>query len=41
MYQVNLKDIELLDLKQHNKNLEETILKREQEKKEVEENAKN
>ena len=40
MSQVNLKDVELIDLKQWNKNLEETILKREQEKKEVEENTK-
>ena len=37
MSQVNLKDGELIELKQQNKNLEETILKREQEKKEVEE----
>ena len=32
-----MKDVELTELKQQNKNLEETILKREQEKKEVEE----
>ena len=37
MSQVNCKYVELIELKQKNKNLEETILKREQEKKEVEE----
>ena len=37
MSQVNLKDVELTELKQHNQNLEETISKKEQEKKEVEE----
>ena len=37
MSQVNLKDVELIELKKHNKNLEEKILKREQENKEVEE----
>ena len=36
MSQVNLKDVELTRLNQQNQNLEETILKREQEKKEVE-----
>ena len=40
MSQVNLKDVELTELNKHNQNLEETILKREQEKKEVEENTK-
>ena len=37
MSQVNLKDVELMELKKQNNNLEVTILKREQEKKEVEE----
>ena len=37
MSQVNLKDVELTGLKQQNKNLKEITLKREQEKKEVEE----
>ena len=36
MSQVNLKDVELTDLKQQNKNIEETILEREQEKEDVE-----
>ena len=37
MSQVNLKDVKLTGLKQQNKNLEEIILIREQEKKKVEE----
>ena len=37
MSQVNLKDVELTDLKQQNQNLEKTISKKEQEKKEIEE----
>ena len=37
MSQVKQKDVELTGLKQHNKNLEEINLKREQEKKKVEE----
>ena len=37
MYQVKLKDVELTGLKYRNKNIEEITLKREQEKKKVEE----